>query len=261
MLSRWTTRFETWVVPKPNHPQRVWIQMPSRWTTRFETWVVPKPNHPQRVWIQMPSRWTTRFETWVVPKPNHPPLDVFGFKCKTVRPPNLRLEQIWSLKSPPNVFGFKCQTVEPPNLRFEQISSLKLSPPQRVWIQMPNRWTTQFETWTNLKSQITPLDVFGFKCQTVKPPDLRLEQIWSLKLSSSTCLDPGFQTIEPPNSGLEQISNLKLHPWRVWIQDSKPSKYSKLRFWTNFKSQFSQTVWKNFQTKSDLSIFQGPSES
>ena len=30
----------------PPPPRRVWIQMPSRWNTWFETWVVPKPNHP-----------------------------------------------------------------------------------------------------------------------------------------------------------------------------------------------------------------------
>ena len=75
---------------------------------------------------------------------------------------------------------------------------------------MPNRWTTQFETWTNLKSQINLPNVFGFKCQTVEPPNLRLEQISSLKLSTaSTCLDPAFQTVEPPNSKFEQISNPK----------------------------------------------------
>ena len=142
---------------------------------------------------------------------------------------------------------------------------------------MPNRWTTQFETWTDLKSQINPptcldsnakpLDhsiwdlgspqaksspnVFGFKCQTVEPPSLRLEQIWSLKLSSSTCLDPGFQTVELPNSRLEQISNPKFS-----LRFSKFLPPPKARIWrhtserrTNFRSARSELEGKESRSR------------
>ena len=87
---------------------------------------------------------------------------------------------------------------------------------------MPSRWTIQFEAWTDLKSQINPptcldsnakpldhsiwnlgspqakssINVFGFKCQTIEPPDLRLEQIWSLKLTSPACLDSNAKPLD-----------------------------------------------------------------
>ena len=42
------------------------------------------------------------------------------------------------------------------------------------------------------------LNVFGFKCQTVEPPNLRLKQIWSLKLTSPTCLDSNAKPLDHP---------------------------------------------------------------
>ena len=40
------------------------------------------------------------------------------------------------------------------------------------------------------------LNVFGFKCQTVEQPNLRLGQIWSLKLTSPTCLDSNAKPLD-----------------------------------------------------------------
>ena len=133
----------------------------------------------------------------------------------------LRLEQIWSLKltsptcldsnaksldhsicslgspqvkSPLNVFGLRCQTAEPPNLRLEQIWSLKLTCPTCL---DSNAKPLDHSICSLGSSQVkSPLNVFGFKCQTVEPPNLRLEQIWSLKLTSPTCLDSNAKPLD-----------------------------------------------------------------
>ena len=260
--------------PSQITPQRVWIQMPSRWTTRFETWVVPKPNPPPTC---LDSNTKPLAHTiWDLGSPQaKSPSNVFGFKCQTVEPPDLRFEQIWNLKltspmcldsnakpldhsiwnlgspqakSSINVFGFKCQTIEPPDLRLEQIWSLKLTSPTCL---DSNAKSLDHSIWDSGSPQAkSHLNVFGFKCQTVGPPNLRLEQIWSLKLTPPTCLDSnakpldhsiwdlgspqaksslnvfGFkcQTVEPPNLRLEQIWSLKLIRQRVWIQ--MPSRWT-----------------------------------
>ena len=120
--------------------------MSNRWTSQFETWTNLKSKlTPQRVWIQLPNHWTILFEAWTNLKSQINPPTCLDSNAKPLD------HSIWDLGSPQgksslNVFGFKCQTVKPPNLRLEQISSLKLIP-QRVWIEMPSRWTTRFETW------------------------------------------------------------------------------------------------------------------
>ena len=85
---------------------------------------------------------------------------------------------IWDLGNPQakshlNVFGFKCQTVEPPNLRLEQIWSLKLTSPTCL---DSNAKPLGHSIWDLGSPQAkSHLNVFGFKCQTVESPNLRLE--------------------------------------------------------------------------------------
>ena len=166
----------------------------------------------------MPSRWTTRFETWVVPKPNHPPT------CLDSNAKPLD-HSIWDLDSPQaksslNVFGFKCQAVEPPNLRLEQIWSLKLT---SLTCLDSNTKPLDHSICSLGSPQVkSPLNVFGFKCQTVEPPSLRLEQIWSLKLPPSACLDLNAKPLNHPIWDLNKFEVSNYPPQRVWIQDSKP---------------------------------------
>ena len=194
--------------------------MPSRWTTQFEAWVVPEPNHPSTCLAS--NAKPLDLSIWDLGSPqakSH--LNVFGFKCQTVEPTNLRLERIWSLKltsptcldsnakpldnpiwdlgsprakSSLNVFRFKCQTVEPPNLRLEQIWSLELTSPTCL---DSNAKPLDHPIWDLGSPRAkSSLNVFGFKCQTVEPPNLRPEQIWSLELSSPMCLNSNAKPLD-----------------------------------------------------------------
>ena len=203
----------------------------------------------------MPSCWTTRFEAWVVPKSNHPST-CLDWDAKPLD------HSIWGLgspqaKSPLNVFGFKCQAVEPPNLRLVQNWSLKLNPPpQHVWIQMPNCWTTQFETWTNLKSQIILLNVFGSRISNRWTAQFEIGTNFKSQILP-TCLDSGFPNRRiSPNWDLDKSRifkqlNCPIRDWNKFqipnspdlfgLRISKPSNLSKLRFGQVSNPNFLQT--------------------
>ena len=92
-------------------------------------------------------------------------------------------------------------------------------PPNRLGSGLPNRSITQIEIWTSFKSQIRPRP-FGFRSS--KPLDY---PNWDLNK---------FQNPNFPN-------HLDLGLPNRWI--------SQIEIWTNFKSQFSLTVWiQDFQT-------------
>ena len=103
--------------------------MPNRWTTRFETWVVPKPNHP-------PTRLDSNAKPldhsiWDLgsPQAKSPPLTCLDSNAKSLN------HSIWDLNkfqipnyTPRRVWIQDSKPLNHPVRDFEQISNPKLPP-------------------------------------------------------------------------------------------------------------------------------------
>ena len=92
---------------------------PDRWITRFEIWIVSKPQITSDVFGLSISRpLITRFEIWIVFKPQITP-DVFGLRIsKPLDHPIWDLDSLQTPNYPRRVWTQDFQTVGSPNLRF-----------------------------------------------------------------------------------------------------------------------------------------------